>query len=119
MPLGPGPLADGVESEHGLVHPEELDVAVAGGPDGPEHVREEVQVVGVEEVNHLLAAADLLELDAQALVGPVQEAGGDPELRELAVEQHGPLGEAEVGPGVQGVVIAEKLDVLLRELGPG
>jgi len=75
--------------------------------------------VWVEEVNHFLAAADLLELYAQALVDPLQEAGGDPELRELAVEQHGPLGEAEVGPGVQGVVIAEKLDVLLRELCPG
>jgi hypothetical protein len=37
----------------------------------------------------------------------VQEAGGNPELRELAVEQHDPLGEAEVGPCVQGVVIAE------------
>jgi len=102
-----GKGAEGVEGEHGIGDPEALEILVPGGLDGLVHPREEVQVVWVEEVYHILAAADLLELDAQALVGPVQEAGGNPELRELAVEQHDPLGEAEVGPCVQGVVIAE------------
>ena len=73
----------------------------------------------VREVDDLLAAADKFERDPVPLVGRVQEVGRDPELRELAVEHHDPLLEGEVGPGREGLLAAEELDVLLRELGAG
>ena len=55
--------AEGVNGEHGLVHPHQFHVSEPGDLDGVVHVPKEVVVVLVGVVDHLLAAVDELELD--------------------------------------------------------
>jgi hypothetical protein len=59
---------EGVEGEDGFVHPEDFDVLVSSGLDGPVHIREEIAVVGVRVIDDLLPAADEFEFDAVLLV---------------------------------------------------
>ena len=108
--------AEGVEREHGLINPHQLHVPEPGDLDGVVHLAEEVVVVRVGVVDHLLAAVDELELDAALLVGPLKKRCRDLELREGAVEHDGPLDQGEVRPLSERPLVAEVVNMLLLEL---
>ena len=90
--------AEGVESEHGLIHPHQLHVPESGDLDGVVHLPRKVVVVLVGVVDDLLAAVDKLELDTKLLVGPLEQGGRDLNLWESSVKLDGPLHQGEMGP---------------------
>ena len=87
----PGSFSEGVEGKYSFVNPEELYVLMSSGPYFLMHLGEEGAVVGLLELENLLAAPDEFEFDSVLFVGSVKEIGGDLELRELPVEHDYPL----------------------------
>ena len=88
----PGFGAEGVEGEHGLVHPHQLDIPEPGDLDVVLHFAKEVEVVVlVGVVDELFAAVDELELEPVLLVGRLEEGGRDLDLWEGAVEHDDPF----------------------------
>ena len=69
----PSSRAEGVEGEHGFIHPHQLHVPEPGDLDGVVHLSKQVIVVLVGVVDDFLAAVDELELDTTLLVGPLEQ----------------------------------------------
>jgi len=112
MHLGKCSLSESVESEHGLVDPEELNVLIPGGFNSMIHLCEKVHVMRVLEINHYLAASDEFESYSVSLVSLVQEIGGYPDFWKLSVKHYHSLLKRQVSPGIQSLLAAEKLDLL-------